>query len=325
MLQIKPEFWSLSKSFHLGLKNLTILSQSANIRFLIRGKYIMNSVLYIVATPIGNLDDMTFRAVKILKEVDLIAAENISHSKKLLSYYGINTKLTSYHDNNKEIKTDYLINKLKTFKSVALITDAGTPCISDPGYLIVKRCRQEKIKVVPIPGASAAITALSASGFATDSFKFIGFLPNTKSKKKKILEDIVNENITTIMFDSPNRVLSTLETCRDISQESKFLMARELTKIYEELIEGTPSEIIDFIKTGNLKGKVKGEVTLVYSKTKKSFSSLTDIQHKILQDLDMLDKKGLSTKELAKIISKKHDLSKKLVYKTLLSVKDNQK
>jgi 16S rRNA (cytidine1402-2'-O)-methyltransferase len=215
--------------------------------------------LYIVSTPIGNLEDITLRALRILKEVGLIAAEDTRQTQKLLNHYGIHNPLTSYHDHNKEEKTEVLLQRLKEGGSVALVCDAGTPLISDPGLYLIKRCIQEDISMVPIPGASASVCALSVAGLPTDAFLFEGFLPRKRGKRLKTLESLKTLPHTLIFFESPYRVAQTLKDCLEVLGDRPMVLARELTKVFEELIRGRITEVIEKIS----KKRVKGEVTFL--------------------------------------------------------------
>ena len=215
--------------------------------------------LYIVATPIGNLEDMTFRAVRILKEVDLIAAEDTRHSRKLLSHYGISRPLTSYFDHNKEIKGGYILDRLREGQSVALISDAGTPCISDPGYQLVRDAAGAGIRVVPIPGPSAVIAALSASGLPTSSFAFEGFLPSRQGKRREKLAALKEEQRLLVFYESPNRLQSALTDMLDVLGDRDALVAREMTKVYEEFVRGPLSRIA--VKFDG--DKVRGEIVVL--------------------------------------------------------------
>jgi 16S rRNA (cytidine1402-2'-O)-methyltransferase len=193
-----------------------------------------SGTLYIVATPIGNLEDITFRAVRILKEVDLIAAEDTRHSRKLLSHFGITTRLTPYHDHNERLKTDYLLDRLREGDSIAIITDAGTPCIADPGYRIAMAAAAAGIRVVPIPGPSAIITALSAAGLPTDRFAFEGFLPAKQGKRKTRLQELRDDNRVLVFYEAPHRLTDTLRDMTEVFGDRDAVIARELTKIHEE-------------------------------------------------------------------------------------------
>lgn len=215
--------------------------------------------LFIVATPIGNLEDITFRAVRILAEVDLIAAEDTRHTKILLTRYDINTPMTSYHKFNIKAKTLHLIDLLKQGKSVALVSDAGMPGISDPGYEVVSGAVVQGIRVEPIPGPSAAITALAVSGLPTDKFVFEGFLPKKPGKKLKKLKELKSEERTTIIYESPYRLVKTLENIKEILGDRQVAVCRELTKKFEEIIRGKAGDVLEKIK----ERKIKGEVVLV--------------------------------------------------------------
>lgn len=212
--------------------------------------------LYIIATPIGNLEDITYRAVRILGEVDLIAAEDTRHSLKLLNHFGISKPLTSYFDHNQQIKGERILHALRQGKSVALISDAGTPCVSDPGYQLVRDAVAEKIPVVPVPGACAAITALAASGLPTDSFTFAGFPPSRQGKRRTFLSGINALPGTLVLYEAPHRLLDTLNDIREVLGERQVIVARELTKMFEEFIRGTASEVIAAVSQGIVRGEV---------------------------------------------------------------------
>jgi 16S rRNA (cytidine1402-2'-O)-methyltransferase len=216
-------------------------------------------VLYVVSTPIGNLEDITLRALNVLKEVDFVAAEDTRHTGLLLKHYGIGKRLESYHDFNKERKAPVLIRELKSGRSVAVTSDAGTPGISDPCYLLVKLAIQEKIKIVPIPGASAFLSALVVSGLPTDRFAFEGFLPAKPGKRRKRLEELQQEKRTMIFYESPHRFLKTLDDISNILGERRIVVARELTKKFEEIKRGTSSEIREYFE----KSKIRGELVVV--------------------------------------------------------------
>jgi len=213
-------------------------------------------VLYLVSTPIGNLEDITLRALRVLKEVDLVAAEDTRHTGILLKHYNLFKRLISYHDFNKKRKAPLLIKHLKAGKSVAVTSDAGTPGISDPGYFLVKLAIQENIKVVPIPGASAFLSALVASGLPTDRFVFEGFLPAKPGKRRKKLEQLREEERTLIFYESPHRFAKTLDDISEILGQRKLVVARELTKKFEEILRGTPEQIKQFLGEWKIKGEL---------------------------------------------------------------------
>ncbi len=221
----------------------------------------MTGTLYIVATPIGNLEDMTFRAVRTLKEADLIAAEDTRHSRKLLSHYGIATPLTSYYDHNQSLKGERILAHLRDGKNVALISDAGTPCISDPGYQLVRDALAESIRVVPIPGACAAIAALSSAGLPTDSFVFAGFPPPKEGKRRTFLASLAAAQGTVVLYEAPHRLAATLADIDAVMGGRQVVVARELTKLFEEFLRGPASHVRDLVQDG----KERGEVVLLIS------------------------------------------------------------
>jgi 16S rRNA (cytidine1402-2'-O)-methyltransferase len=222
--------------------------------------------LYIVSTPIGNREDITLRALRVLKEVDLIAAEDTRHTGLLLRHFGIQAPLTSYFEGNELKKRDLILSRLKQGDRVALVSDAGTPGISDPGFRLVQRAIENGIPIVPIPGPSAVTAALSVSGLPTDAFLFKGFLPHKSAKRRGLLEQLEEVRETLIFYESPHRIIETLKDISDILGDREMVLARELTKIYEEVLRGRASEIQKQI-AGK---KIKGEITLVISgKTRK--------------------------------------------------------
>ncbi|MBI2066979.1 MAG: 16S rRNA (cytidine(1402)-2'-O)-methyltransferase [Deltaproteobacteria bacterium] len=204
----------------------------------------MSGTLYIVATPIGNLEDITLRALRILKEVDLIACEDTRHTRKLLTHYEITKPLVSYFEHNKITRGEHLIRQLKEGKSIALVSDAGTPGISDPGYNLIHSVLEEGIEVVPIPGPSAAIAALSASGLPTDQFHFVGFLPLKEGKKRRLLESLKGEGATLVVYESPFRVRKTLQIALELFGNIPSVAAHELTKIHEGFFRGPLADLL---------------------------------------------------------------------------------
>ena len=215
--------------------------------------------LYVVATPIGNLEDMTLRAIRVLREVDLIAAEDTRQTRKLLNAYDIHTSLTSLHEHNEQCKSGSLIARLEAGDDVAYVSDAGTPGISDPGYRLIRAAITHEIPVVPVPGVSAVITALSASGLPMDRFIFHGFLPAKAARRRQLLASLAEETATMVFFESPNRLMSTLQDVADCLGERLVVICRELTKVFEEIIRGTAADLIRAFS-----GKtIKGEVTLI--------------------------------------------------------------
>ncbi len=220
-----------------------------------------SGTLYLVSTPIGNLEDITFRALRILKEVDLIAVEDTRRTKKLLNHYHTNTPITSYFEHSTFRKTQSLIAQLKTGKSIALVSEAGTPSISDPGYRLTKLAIENQINVVPVPGASALIAALSASGLPTHSIIFEGFIPRKPGKRRNFFLSLEDQEKTLIFYESPRRLLSTLKDLLEVLGDRHIVIARELTKIFEEMIRGRTSEVIELLKNRT----IKGEITILVS------------------------------------------------------------
>jgi len=222
--------------------------------------------LYIVSTPIGNMEDITLRALRILKEVDLIAAEDTRRTGLLLKHFSIQASLTSYFEGNELKKREFILAKLKEGKNVALVSDAGTPGVSDPGFRLIQLAIENQLPIVPIPGSSAVITALSVSGLPTDAFLFKGFLPHKSKKRKDLLREMENVRETLIFYESPHRISETLNDILEILGDREIVLTRELTKVYEEIIRGKVSEILKQVGERTL----KGEITLVISgKTRK--------------------------------------------------------
>ena len=226
-------------------------------------------ILYVVATPIGNINDITHRAIEILTKVQLIAIEDTRHSKKILDFYGIKTKRTSYHKFNELKKSDFLINFLKEGNNVAIISDAGTPCISDPGDILIQKAHENSITVSPIPGPSSLISAISVSGSASDNFTFIGFLPKKTLQKLEVFNKFYNSESSLVFFESPKRVLGTLSELKKIySGEKKIFIAKEITKVYENISILTIDSWINYFNHNNSE-KLKGEFVFLIPKNKK--------------------------------------------------------
>ncbi len=219
----------------------------------------MSGILYVVSTPIGNLEDLTFRAHRILQEVSVIAAEDTRHTQKLCHHYHIHTPLTSYHDFNKEEKTPLLLERLQQGQSIALVSDAGTPLISDPGYYLVTRSIALNIPLAPIPGPSSVLAALSVAGLPTDSFTFVGFLPRKPTARIRLLHSLQEDHKTIVAFETPHRIKATLLAIQEIFQDRQIAIARELTKTHEEIIRGTAQAIL----LSNHSQAFKGEMTLI--------------------------------------------------------------
>jgi 16S rRNA (cytidine1402-2'-O)-methyltransferase len=273
--------------------------------------------LYLVPTPIGNLEDMTFRAVRTLKEADMIAAEDTRQTKKLCNYFEISAPLTSYHDHNKMQSGQKLIEALKEGKHIALVTDAGMPGISDPGYELVVQCVEEKIPVIPLPGANAALPALVASGLNTELFTFFGFLPRGKKEKKAELEKLKAFPSTLLFYEAPHRLKETLQAMNGIFENRKIAVVRELTKKYEEIIRGTLIEVTDYISEGD--AEIRGEFCLVVEgsgnaefeseSAERWWESLSVIEH-----VDHYVNQGEKPKEAIKLAAVDRDVPKRSVY-----------
>ena len=228
--------------------------------------HLTKGTLYIVSTPIGNLEDISLRALRILKEVDLIAAEDTRHTGLLLKHFGIQTPLTSYFQGNELKKKEFILFRLRQGHRVALVSDAGTPGISDPGFRLIQAAIANQIPIVPIPGPSAVVAALSVSGLPTDAFLFRGFLPHKSKKKRDLLNELKEVRDTLILYESPHRITETLKDIFDILGDREMVLSRELTKVYEEILRGKVSEI----QTQIGERRLKGEITLIVSgKTRK--------------------------------------------------------
>lgn len=273
----------------------------------------MNGKIYLVATPIGNLEDMTFRAIKVLKEVDVIAAEDTRHTLKLLNYYEISKPLISYHRHNEDIKTDFLIQKVLNGENIAIVTDAGTPGISDPGEEIVKEAIKNNIDVIPIPGACALINALIASGLNTKQFTFYGFLPLNKKLRKKSFEKIKKENKTIIIYEAPHKINKTLNDILENIGDINCVIAKELTKIHEEFFRGKISEII------NILNEPKGEYIILLDLNKDDEEENSEIENMTEEEqYEFYEKQGLSKKEIIKTIAKNKNVNKNEIYQMFI-------
>lgn len=273
----------------------------------------MNGKLYLVATPIGNLDDITLRAINVLKEVDVIAAEDTRHSLKLLNHLEISKPLISYHRHNEEIKKDLLINKLLNGENIALITDAGTPAISDPGEVIVKEAIQNNIEIIPIPGACALINALITSGLDTKEFSFYGFLPLNKKLRLKKFQELKKETKTMIIYEAPHKIVITLNDIYKYLGDVNIVLARELTKIHESFIRGKISEIISQMK------EIKGEMIILIEGNKNIEENETQNNLPIEEQYKLYKKQGLTKNEAIKKIAKEQGVSKNEIYMQFLN------
>jgi 16S rRNA (cytidine1402-2'-O)-methyltransferase len=271
-------------------------------------------ILYLVATPVGNLEDISLRALRILKEVDLVACEDTRHTAKLLTHYGIRTPSRSYHKFNEERRALQLVEMLREGKNIALVSDSGTPLVSDPGYELVSACRREGIQVVPIPGPSASIAALIASGLPSDNFCFAGFLPSKGSLRKRRLEELAGIPATLILYEAPHRLLSSLADMAAILGPRRATVARELTKIHEELLHGTLAELLKVLQE---RDRIQGEITLVIERgdTAPPVAAHPESLRRHLEE--EMQKTGLPRNEALKSVAKLRGLSRKEAYNQL--------
>ena len=265
--------------------------------------------LYIVATPIGNLEDITLRALRVLNEVDLIAAEDTRQTLKLLNHYEINKPLISYHRHNEETKSEILIEKLRNGENIALVSDAGTPGICDPGEEVIKKAIEDNIEVIPIPGACAMINALIVSGISTKEFEFLGFLPLNKKLRRQKLKEIENSSKTIIIYEAPHKMKTTLGDLKEILKDRKIVLARELTKIHEEFIRKSIDELLSEIDT------IKGEMILIIEGNKIDTEECKNFDEISLEDhYKLYEEKGLNKKEIIKQIAKDRNVNKNEIY-----------
>jgi 16S rRNA (cytidine1402-2'-O)-methyltransferase len=272
----------------------------------------VKGTLYIVSTPIGNLEDITLRALRILKEVDLIAAEDTRHSLKLLNHYSISKPMISYWGEKEKLKADETLNLLNSGQNVALVTDAGTPGISDPGNVLIRKAIEESITVVSVPGPSAVIAALSISGFSTEGFLFRGFLPVKKNQRMKGLSELYLEARTIVLYEAPHRILDTLSDIHDVFNDRRVAVVKEITKFYEEVFRGTVSVVLQLLNSS----KIAGEYVIVIEGRPEEKSQMIG---DALVEVKTLIKKGLSRKEAVKRIAVEYGISKKELYDRSLS------
>jgi len=268
--------------------------------------------LYVVATPIGNLEDITLRALRVLKEVDVIAAEDTRHTQILLSHYGIRTPLTSYHEHNEKTKARQLMSRLERGEQIALVSDAGTPAISDPGYRLAVEAIRGGIPVIPIPGASALTAVLSAGGLPTDRFVFEGFLPAKKQERRARLRALSSETGTLAIYEAPHRLTETLNDLAEILGDREIVLAREVSKVHEEFLRGRLTEVAKQI-AGR---EIKGELTLLIGGSRGQ-SEVS--QEQIEKEIRKLKDDGLRVKEIAEILGEKYGYPKKEIYRLALT------
>jgi 16S rRNA (cytidine1402-2'-O)-methyltransferase len=273
--------------------------------------------LFLVATPIGNLEDITFRAIRTLKEADVIACEDTRHTQQLLNHYGIKTPTVSYHEHNELTRAPELVLQLEEGSQIALVSDAGMPVISDPGYRLVHLAVRHNIPVVPIPGASALVAALSAAGLPVDKFRFLGFLPSKKSQRRKALEELKDANKTLVFYEAPHRLLDSLDDLADILGDPPVVVAREVTKVHEEFCRGTASEVLAQLR----KRPVKGEITvlaapqLVERGAARSNSSIREEVRRVMAA------EGVDERAALKSVARLRGLSRSVAYRQLQAEK----
>ncbi len=278
--------------------------------------------LILIPTPIGNLEDITLRALRLLKEVDQVAAEDTRQTRKLFNHFDIQTPLVSYHEHNKRVSGEKLIEKMKEGFQVALVTDAGTPGISDPGQDLVCRCIEEGLAVIPLPGAVAATTALIASGLSTDHFLFYGFLPRQKKERKRELDQLSKLPFTLVFYEAPHRLKEMVQSMGEAFSARKVTLARELTKKYETFVRGSYSEVLDWILSNEVKGEccvvVEGNQGFeIEENVKPPWENWTLVQH-----IEFYIEEGLDKKEAIKKVAQDRGLPKREVYNTYHSGDD---
>ena len=280
----------------------------------------MAGKLFLCATPIGNLGDMTTRVIEALESVDVIAAEDTRNSIKLLNHFNIKTPMTSYHEYNKVEKAENLIAQMQAGKNIALITDAGTPAISDPGEVLVQKCQEAGIVVTSLPGPAACITALTLSGLSTRRFCFEGFLPADKKERKAVLEDLKEESRTMILYEAPHHLKGTLKELYDVLGNRRITLCRELTKKFETIFPTTLEQALEYYEIND----PRGEYVLVLEgkshqqKTEEKQTMLSEIS--IEEHMKMYEDKGIDRKEAMKLVAKERGISKRSVYNYLLSL-----
>lgn len=276
-------------------------------------------ILYVVATPIGNLDDITFRAVKILESVDFIAAEDTRNTSRLLSHLGISSRLVSCHDHNENIRADFIIDEIRSGKNVALVSDAGTPLVSDPGYRVVEAAASKGIRIVPVPGASSVLAALSASGLPVDKFLFMGFPPRQKGKRRSFLEEASRLSFTTIYFESPHRILDFLKDAMEVLGDRNAVLAREITKTYEEFIRGKISDLMESLLDME---SIRGEFVLIVEGESIQNESMSVDEADLDSEIKRLLDEGAKTSGIAKLLSDRFGMNRQEVYQKVLEIKD---
>lgn len=286
-----------------------------------------SGILYICGTPIGNLEDITLRCLNVLKKVDLIAAEDTRHTEILLNHYQIRKPSTSYHKYSKEKKVEHILQLLQEGKKIALLSDAGMPGICDPGYEIIRKAIENSITIIPIPGVSALTTALVVSGFALERFVFEGFVPRKKGEKRRFFLNLKDEERTIVFYETPHRIKDTLNTLKEVMGDRRIVIARELTKKFEEIIRGKLSSVADSLNNR----EIKGEITLVLegnraSKKEDIFCTQDYVREaKLEKEIQNYVNQGLYIKDIVSLVTEEYDISKKWVYEKVLELRKRRK
>ncbi|HML17544.1 MAG TPA: 16S rRNA (cytidine(1402)-2'-O)-methyltransferase [Bryobacteraceae bacterium] len=273
----------------------------------------MTGTLFIISTPIGNLEDITMRAVRLLREADVIACEDTRQTRKLLDHFGISKPMLSYHEHNEAARSAELIERLRAGENVGLVSDAGTPLVSDPGYRLVTAAIGAGISVVPVPGPSAVMTALAAAGLATDSFRFCGFLPPKTSARRKLLEELKNESCTLVFYEAPHRVLAALDDVTATMGARPVVVARELTKLHEEFLRGTAEEVRARLAARPV---VRGEIVLLIGKAEEA-AQIDETP--VAEAVRALEQRGVARMDAIKQVAKARGMSKRDCYRLLTS------
>ena len=273
----------------------------------------MAGVIYLVATPIGNLEDITLRALRILREVDVIACEDTRHTRKLLTHFEIRKPLVSYHEHNEEQRAAELAERARQGEKIAVVSDAGMPGISDPGFRVVRAALAAGVEVVSVPGPVAAVTALAVSGLPTDSFRFLGFLPAKSSQRRKTLESLKSEEATLVFYEGPHRIAATLDDVLNTLGDRPAVLARELTKLHEEYLRGTVSEILQELR---VRGAVKGEITVLVGRGEALEEPRRPLAERVIE---LIENEGLPRMDAIKQAARERGLSKREAYSLLES------
>ena len=280
----------------------------------------MAGAIYLVATPIGNLEDITLRALRTLREADVIACEDTRHTRKLLAHFEIRKPLLSYHEHNEAQRAAELVERAQRGEAVAVVSDAGTPGISDPGFRVVRAAIDAGVPVISVPGPVAAISALAASGLPTDSFRFVGFLPAKKSQRRKALESLQSEDVPLILYEAPRRIVETLQDVLQVLGDRPLVLARELTKLHEEYLRGTVSGLLEELRS---RTSLKGEMTVIIGRS--SPSQTGELAEKPLAErvAELMENNGLPRMDAIKQAARERGLSKREAYGHLQSAKDS--